>query len=137
VTTHETLMESVAFSGNGLVPTPAAHYSPAIRRGPILAVSGQVPFMPGSLPDGAEPPGIEPQARAVFNNLAQVLQSAGASFADVVMVRIYLAREEDFAAMNAVFNEVFAAPFPARTTVWVRFPGGILIEADLLAVVDS
>ena len=129
-------LRSVAYDGGGQVPAPAAHYSPAIRRGPVLAVSGQVPFMPGAVPAGSEPPGFEEQARQVFANLASVLGSAGSSFDDVIMVRVYLAREEDFATLNAVFDETFSAPYPARTTVWVHLPAGLLIEADLLAVVE-
>jgi enamine deaminase RidA (YjgF/YER057c/UK114 family) len=91
--------------------------------------------MPGSLPAGTERTGFEEQARRVFSHLRYVLDSAGASFDDVVMVRAYLAREEDFPALNAVFDETFKTPFPVRTTVWVHLPGGLLIEADLLAVV--
>ncbi|MFE3027163.1 RidA family protein [Nocardia tengchongensis] len=124
-------MHTTAFAAEN-IPGPAANYSPAVRRGPILAVSGQVAFLPGHI-DGP-PPGIEEQAEAVFANLRSVLAAAGSSFADVVMVRIYLAREEDFAAMNEVFDRTFTPPFPARTTVWVHLPAGLLIEADLLAV---
>ncbi|MFE3319304.1 RidA family protein [Nocardia sp. NPDC059195] len=124
-------MESTVYSAPG-VPAPAANYSPAIRRGPVLAVSGQVAYLPGQLT--GPPMGIEDQARAVFGNLRAVLAAAQASLSDVVMVRIYLAREEDFATMNKVFDETFAPPFPARTTVWVTLPAGLLIEVDLLAV---
>lgn len=136
MTMETKVMKSTAFDGGSRVPTPAARYSPAVRRGPILAISGQVPFMPGSLLAGEAPPAFEEQVRAVFTNLSNVLESAGASFDDVVMVRVYLAREEDFPVMNAVFNETFTDRFPARTTVWVHLPAGILVEADLLAVVD-
>lgn len=111
---------------------PAADYSPAVRRGPVLAVSGQVAYLPGQL--SGPPPDITEQAQAVFDNLRKVLAAAGSSFDEVVMVRIYLAREEDFAAMNEVFNRTFTAPYPARTTVWVTLPADLLIEVDLLAV---
>ncbi|MDO0929342.1 hypothetical protein QQY24_29500 [Streptomyces sp. TG1A-8] len=49
-------------------------------------------------------------------------------------VRARPAGEEDFPAPDAVFDETFKTPFPARTTVRVRLPGRLSIEADLLAV---
>lgn len=128
-------MQKLTFGGDGIVPKPAAQYAMAVRRGPILAVSGQVAFVPGQM-DGPLP-GIEAQTRTVFTNLGHVLATAGSSFADVVMVRVYLAHEEDFEVLNTVFNEVFAESQPARTTVWVYLPGGLLVETDLLAVVDD
>lgn len=128
-------MQSHTFDSTDAVPAPAANYALAVRRGPILAVSGQVAFLPGQLLGPA--PDIEAQARVVFDNLRHVLSLAGATFADVVMVRIYLAHEEDFGVLNAVFNEVFDKVRPARTTVWVHLPGGLLVEVDLLAVLDD
>ncbi|MGW8487961.1 RidA family protein [Streptomyces sp. NPDC055886] len=127
-------MLSETFSAPG-APAPAARYSPVVRRGPLLAVSGQVPFVPGRL-DGPVP-GFREQARAVFTHLQELLGTAGAAVSDVLTVRIYLAREEDFAAMNELFDEVFGDVAPARTTVWVHLPGGLLIEADVLAVVGA
>jgi len=114
-------------------PSPAALYSPAVRRGALLAVSGQVPFLPGRLEGPAGD--IREQARAVFGHLQQLLELAGAGLGDILMVRIYLTREADFAGMNEVFDEVFGEVRPARTTVWVHLPGELLIEADVLAVV--
>jgi enamine deaminase RidA (YjgF/YER057c/UK114 family) len=117
------------------LPPPAARYSPVVRRGPFVAVSGQVPFLPGRLEGPA--PGIREQAETVFGYLKDLLESTGAGLADVLTVRIYLTREEDFAAMNQVFDRVFGEVAPTRTTVWVHLPGEILIEADVLAVVGS
>ncbi|MFF9143381.1 RidA family protein [Streptomyces sp. NPDC014861] len=127
-------MLSQTYSAPG-APAPAARYSPVVRRGPLLAVSGQVPFLPGRL-DGPAP-GIREQARAVFTYLQELLEAAGADVSDVLMVRIYLAREEDFAVMNELFDEVFGDVRPARTTVWVHLPGELLIEVDLMAVVGA
>ncbi|MEA5360325.1 RidA family protein [Amycolatopsis sp., V23-08] len=116
-------------------PPPAAGYSPVVRRGPLLAISGQVPFLPGRLEGPV--PGFREQARTVFGYLVQLLETAGAGVPDVLVVRIYLAREQDFPVMNEVFDEVFGEVRPARTTVWVDLPGGLLIEADVLAVPGS
>jgi 2-iminobutanoate/2-iminopropanoate deaminase len=127
-------MLSQTFSALG-APAPAARYSPVVRRGQLLAISGQVPFLPGQL-DGP-PPGFREQARTVFTYLQELLETAGAGVSDVLMVRLYLAREEDFAAMNEIFDEMFGDVRPARTTVWVNLPGDLLIEADILAVVGT
>ncbi len=124
-------METTSYFPAG-IPAPAASYSPAVRRGGILAVSGQVGLRPRQT--SAAGIGISEQTRQVFVNLRAVLAEAGASFADVVMVRVLLAREEDFAPMNEIFRETFTEPYPARTTAWVHLPFGLLVEADLLAV---
>jgi len=127
-------MLSQTFSVPG-APAPAARYSPVVRRGPLVAVSGQVPFLPGRL-DGPAP-GIREQTRTVFGCLLELLGAAGATVSDVLTVRLYLAREEDFAAVNEIFDEVFGDVRPARTTVWVHLPGELLVEADVLAVVGE
>lgn len=126
------MLETTTYRPDGIL-VPAANYSPAVRRGGIVAVSGQIAFAPGSYgPGGA--PGIQEQARLVFDNVRRLLEAAGSSFSEVIMVRVFLTREQDFAAMNAVFNETFTEPYPARTTAWGHLPGGLLIEADALAV---
>lgn len=127
-------MPSQTFSVPG-APEPSAQYAPAVRRGQLVAVSGQVPFLPGRI-DGP-PPGFREQAEAVFSYLQQLLEAAGASVSDVITVRIYLAREEDFPVMNEIFDKVFGEVCPARTTIWVHLPGGLLIEADALAVIGE
>ncbi|WP_410674186.1 RidA family protein [Amycolatopsis sp. cmx-4-68] len=116
-------------------PPPAAGYSPVVSRGPLLAISGQVPFLPGRLQGPV--PEIREQARTVFAYLVRLLETAGGAVSDVLVVRVYLAREQDFSVMNEVFDEVFGKVRPARTTVWVNLPGGLLIEADVLAVTGS
>lgn len=127
-------MPSQTFSVPG-APPPSAQYAPAVRRGRLVAVSGQVPFLPGRT-DGP-PPGFREQAEAVFDYLRQLLEAAGASVSEVITVRIYLAREEDFPVMNEIFDKVFGEVRPARTTIWVHLPGGLLIEADALAVIGE
>ena len=127
-------MLSQTFSVPG-APEPSARYSPAVRRGQVVAVSGQVPFLPGRI-DGP-PPAFREQAEAVFDYLRQLLEEAGAAVSDVITVRIYLAREEDFPVMNEIFDKVFGEVRPTRTTIWVHLPGGLLIEADALAVIGE
>ena len=102
------------------ISTPAAPaaigpYSQAIKAGNLLFVSGQVPIDPstGALVDGD----IAAQTRRVFQNLAEILKAAGASFDNVVRTTVYLADMDDFTRMNDVYATFFAAPAPARATV--------------------
>jgi reactive intermediate/imine deaminase len=116
-------------------PLPVASYSQAVLSGNILQVAGQGPGDPatGQLVRG----GITEQTRQTLDNLAVILAAAGASFDDVVMMRVYLADLADFAAMNEVYATYVRAPFPARTTVGVTLLGGMLVEIDALAVLDN
>lgn len=116
-------------------PKPVASYSQAVRSGNVLQVAGQGPGDPatGTLVAG----GITEQTRQTLDNIAVILAEAGASFDDVVMMRVYLADLADFAAMNDVYTTYVRAPFPARTTVGVALLGGMLVEIDALAVVEE
>ena len=73
------------------------------------------------------------QARRVFDNLRAVCEAAGASLDDVVRVGIYLMDLGDFAAVNAVMADYFAAPYPARSTIQVAgLPRGARVEIDAI-----
>lgn len=115
-------------------PRPVAAYSQAVRSGSVLQVAGQGPGdrATGRLVEG----GITEQTRQTLDNIAVILAEAGASFDDVVTMRVYLADLADFDAMNEVYTTYVRAPFPARTTVGVALLGGMLVEIDALAVVE-
>jgi 2-iminobutanoate/2-iminopropanoate deaminase len=114
-------------------PKPAADYSQGVRKGGILQVAGQVSIDPatGEIAGAT----IEEQTRRTLENVRAVLEEAGASFDDVVMLRVYLTEREHFAGMNSVYGEFVSEPFPARTTVFVGLAEGLLVEVDALAVV--
>ena len=110
-------------------------YSPAIRAGNLLFVSGQVAFDPatGVLVDGD----IALQTEQVMRNLTALLAAAGASFAHVVRSTVYLADMNEFAAMNAVYARYVIDPPPARATVQVaRLPKDARVEIDVIAVLS-
>ena len=110
--------------------TPAGPYSPGIiASGRQLFVSGQGPLRDGHVVDGM----IEEQTRLTLGNVGIVLRNAGATFDDVVRVGVFLADLNDFAAMNSVYQELFAEPRPARTTVGTALLG-IKVEIDCIAV---
>src|SRR5216117_3764431 len=116
-------------------PKAIGPYSPAIRAGQLLFVSGQVPIDPatGSLIDGD----IAAQTRRVLDNVGALLKAAGRSFADVVRTTVFLADMNDFAAMNDVYGQYFSEPYPARATVQVaRLPKDARVEIDVIATYD-
>jgi 2-iminobutanoate/2-iminopropanoate deaminase len=77
------------------------------------------------------------QAEQVFKNLSAVLRGAGLGLDDVVKTTVYLADMNDFAAMNEVYGEYFAEPYPARATVQVaRLPKDARVEIDVIAVYE-
>jgi len=69
-----------------------------------------------------------------LENLAAVVRSAGASLADVIQCRVFLADIADFAAMGAVFGAFLPDPKPARTTAGVALADGIKVEIDAIVV---
>lgn len=112
------------------VPLPKGPYSPAVRAGNLVFVSGQVPRDPisGALVGDD----VATQTRQTLSNLQRVLEQSGASLADVVSVTVYLAHADDWAAMNTVYAEMFRAPYPSRTTVGAELRG-ILVEISAVA----
>jgi len=112
------------------VPLPAGAYSPAVRAGDFIHVSGQVPkdFRSGVTIGHT----VEEQAVQVIANLRDVLHAAGATLDDVVAATIYLTNEQDWAAVNDLWKASFTAPYPSRTTVGARLRG-FLIEVSVVA----
>ncbi|MGY4706453.1 RidA family protein [Candidatus Bipolaricaulota sp. J31] len=112
------------------IPT-AGPYSPAIRAGDFLFISGQIPIdSSGALVAG----GIEEQARQAMENLKAVLAAAGASLKDLVRVTIYLVDMDDFAVVNRVYGSYFDLEPPARACVAVKeLPKGARVEIEAIA----
>jgi 2-iminobutanoate/2-iminopropanoate deaminase len=116
-------------------PKPMGAYSPAIKAGNLLFISGQIPVdsSTGTLIQGD----ITAQADQVMKNLTALLRAAGASFTNVVRTTVYLADMNDFAAMNDVYSKYIVDPPPARATVQVaRLPRDVKIEIDAIAVLS-
>ncbi|SCK14368.1 Enamine deaminase RidA, house cleaning of reactive enamine intermediates, YjgF/YER057c/UK114 family [Streptomyces sp. WMMB 714] len=119
--------------------TPPAKFSHGVRKGGLLQVAGQVGFGPAEPGQAPRPvgPGLREQTLQTFANVESILREGGASWEDVVMIRVYLTDTAHFAEFNEVYDEYFAdlteAP-AARTTVYVGLPAGLLVEADALAV---
>ena len=107
-------------------------YSPAVRAGNLLFISGQIPLDPatGQLIDGD----IRAQTTRVLDNLRELLVAAGADTSDVVRTTIFLADLGDFATVNEIYATYFTQPYPARATVQVaRLPRDVRVEIDAIA----
>ena len=113
-------------------PAAIGPYSQAIKVGELMFVSGQLPIDPatGAFAEG----GIKELTRQSLTNMKAILEEAGTSMANVVKTTVFLADMNDFAAMNEVYAEFFAAPFPARSAVAVKtLPKGALVEIECIA----
>jgi len=117
-----------------LGPAAIGPYSPAVKAGNLLFVSGQIPLDPatGNLIDDKN---IRAQTRRALLNLQGILTAAGASLGNVVRTTVYLTDLKTFGDMNAVYGEFFHTSPPARSTVEVsRLPKDVSIEIDCIAV---
>jgi 2-iminobutanoate/2-iminopropanoate deaminase len=117
-------------------PNAVGPYSPAVRAGQLLFVSGQVALDPAT---GQMAPGdVAAQTRQVLKNIGALLQAAGLTHADVVRTTVFLVDLGDFGAMNDVYRTFFSEGFPARSTIQaVRLPLDARIEIDAIASYDA
>ena len=112
----------------GKAPAAIGPYSQAVEANGFLYTSGQIPLVPetGEMVKG----GIAEQTERVMQNLAAVLEAAGADFSDAVKTTCFLQRMEDFAAFNEVYAKYFTAK-PARSCVAAAaLPRGALVEVE-------
>jgi 2-iminobutanoate/2-iminopropanoate deaminase len=112
-------------------PTPRGPYSPAVRAGDFIYVSGQGPIDP--LTDKLSNGDIQHETRIVLSNIKRILEACGATMADVVKCSVFLKDGSEFKAMNEVYTEFFAANRPARTTVVCQFVSDMRVEIDCIA----
>jgi 2-iminobutanoate/2-iminopropanoate deaminase len=132
MTQRERQWQPVLLGGN--VPPPAGAYSPAVKAGGFVFISGQIPRDPAS----GELVGddIESQTRQVIGNVKRALEAAGASLSDVVSMVVYLADVDDWGKFNTVYKELMTPPYPTRTAVGANLRG-IMIEISAVAYVGT
>ena len=112
---------------------PVGPYTPIVRAGEWLIVSGQVGLAGGSLVDG----GVRAQTGQALANLAGLLEGEGASLADVAKTTVFLADIGDYTAMNEEYVAAFGDHRPARSAVAVSgLPLGALVEVEAWARVE-
>jgi 2-iminobutanoate/2-iminopropanoate deaminase len=127
-------MKTVVSSADA--PAAIGPYSQAIGAGQLLFCSGQLPVVPNTGDLVAQD--ASAQARQVLENLGEVLEAGGSSYAHVVKTTVFLTDLNDFAAMNSVYSEFFPDAPPARSTIQVAaLPKGAKVEIEAIALKPS
>jgi 2-iminobutanoate/2-iminopropanoate deaminase len=116
------------------LPSPVGPYSPGMRFGNFVFVSGQAGRDPRT---GQIAPDVETQTEQALRNVATILQAAGSDLSYVIRCGVFLVDMAEFPKMNAVYARMFGDHRPARTTVEVSgLPGdGLRVEIDAVAVI--
>lgn len=110
-------------------------YSPAVRSGDLLFVSGMV----GARPDGTPEPEPTAQVQLAFDNLNGVLAAAGANFDDVVDVTVFLVDPEtNFEAIFPTFKKNWGVePYPNISVIGATWLAGFLFEIKVIARLED
>jgi reactive intermediate/imine deaminase len=112
-------------------PAAIGSYSQAIKSGQLVFMSGQIPLDPVTM--NIVEGDFDARARQVFDNLKAVAAAAGADLNQIVKLTIFLTDLDNFAAVNAIMEDYFDQPFPARAAVGVAsLPKGVDVEADAI-----
>lgn len=117
------------------LPKQIGPYSQAVRAGGFVFVSGQ----PGVDPETGEAAGASftEQARQAFANLEAVLRAGGSRPEMVVSTTVLVADQSSFPELNTLFEEFFPSEPPARMTMQVPLPRGLLVSVGCTAVVED
>jgi reactive intermediate/imine deaminase len=123
-------------------PAPAHTFSQGVRKGGFVQVSGQGPVDPATN-EYLFPGDVAAQTTRTLENVKAIVEASGATFDDVVMLRVYLTQRSDFATMNDAYGEFVSAHtpsgvLPSRTTVFTGLPREeMLVEIDGIAIVSE
>lgn len=116
--------------------TPTSHlpFSPAVRIGDLIFVSGQASVdATGKIVSDT----FEGEFRRSVENLRKILQTAGSDLEHVVQTRNYVRDDSDLPLFNQLYREYFKAPFPARTTITNCLPPTLKFEIECVAVTSK
>jgi len=115
------------------IPKPIAPYSPGIKAGNFVFVSGQVAFDPltGEIAGSS----TAEQTEQALKNLSDVLEAAGSSLEHVVKTTVFLSDLNDFKEMNSVYGKFFQNNPPARSTVQAGLVLGLKVEIEAIAII--
>lgn len=109
-------------------PQAIGTYSQAIRCGSTVYLSGQIPLDPATM-EMVE--GVDNQIRRVLDNLRAVCRAAGGDLDQLVKLNVFLTDLADFPRVNAIMEEYFNQPYPARAAIGVAaLPRGAGVEMD-------
>jgi reactive intermediate/imine deaminase len=112
-------------------PQAIGTYSQAVNHQGMVFISGQIPLIPETMEMiGGD---IEAQIRRVFENLSAICKAAGGSLDDILKLTVFLTDMGNFPQVNAIMEQYFTAPFPARAAVGVsELPKGAEVEMDAI-----
>ena len=109
---------------------PLWPYSPFVRAGDFVIVSGQGGMLDGAVVEG----GVKAQTEQTMRNVVTQLTAAGVELSDVVKTMCFLTDMGTFAEFNAAYADAFGDHRPARSTVEVSaLPGGMNVEVEVWA----
>jgi len=112
---------------------PVSHlpFSPAIRVGDLIFVSGQASV---DATGKIVPDTFEGEFRRSLENLKKVVEGAGSDLRHVIQTRNYIRDPANLARYNELYAEYFSAPFPTRTTIIHCLPPTLHYEVECIAV---
>ena len=113
-------------------PAAIGPYSQAIEVNNMVYTSGMIPINPatGELVTGS----VEEQAKQAFSNLKALVEASGSSMEKVVKTVVFIKDMDDFTKINAIYEDYFVAPYPARSCVQVaKLPKDVAIEVEAIA----
>jgi 2-iminobutanoate/2-iminopropanoate deaminase len=117
-------------------PRAVGPYSQAIKVGPWLFLSGQIPIDPAT--NQVISGSIDQQTELVLKNAEKVLEAAGATLANVVKTTLFLTNIEDYPRINSMYARFFPYAPPARSAVQVaRLPKDVGIEIEMIAFLEE
>lgn len=112
-------------------PSALGPYSQAIQSDEMIFASGQLGINPANkeLPES-----VEEQAKQSLQNISKILEAANCDINHVLKTTVYMTDIKDFAAVNEIYGEFFAQPYPARSAIQVAaLPAGAKIEIEVIA----
>lgn len=110
--------------------TPVGPYSPIVRAGDLLVVSGQLGLIDGQMVSG----GVQAETTQAIANIAALLASEGAELTDVVKTTVFLRHMRDYGLMNEAYTVAFGDHRPARSAFAVaELPMVALVEIEAWA----
>ena len=127
-------IERQTIAGPGVPPT-IGPYSPGVRAGDMLYVSGQAGLDPETGDLAGDSLGV--QARQAMRNVESVLRAGGSRLDLVVNTTVLVTDIGQFPLVNEVFAEAFPTYPPARMVMQVPLPGALLISIGCVAIVES
>ncbi|MBF7053612.1 RidA family protein [Halomonas sp. KAO] len=129
-------MSNKAVINTEKAPAAIGPYSQAIKAGNTVYLSGQIPLDPATMELVSDD--FEAQARQVFTNLRAVCEEAAGSLQDIVKLNLYLVDLGQFAVVNAMMEEFFEKPYPARAAIGVKaLPKGAQFEAEGVMIIGD